>query len=112
MNATHTTDDDQAKRWNGPAGQAWVDAQESVDRMFKPLEDLLAAAVHESTRQVLDIGCGTGATTLAIARRLGANGRCAGIDISEPMIGAARARAEREHVAAEFICADAKGHAF
>jgi ubiquinone/menaquinone biosynthesis C-methylase UbiE len=45
---------------------------------------------------VLDVGCGTGSTTLAVARLLGVKGRCVGIDISEPMITAAQARAERE----------------
>ena len=62
--------------------------------------------------RVLDVGCGTGSTTLAVARRLGAKGRCIGIDISEPMIAAARARAEREGTPASFIRADAQTHAF
>ena len=61
---------------------------------------------------MLDVGCGTGSTTLAVARQLGANGDSIGIDISEPMIAAARARAEREAAPARFICADAQEHAF
>ena len=62
---------------------------------------------------MLDVGCGTGSTTLAVARRLGRDGRCVGIDISEPMIAAARARAERAKASpASFICADAQTHAF
>jgi SAM-dependent methyltransferase len=39
-------------------------------------------------------------------------GRATGIDISEPMIAAARSRAEREGTPADFICADAQTHAF
>src|SRR6476661_10633281 len=103
--------DDQAKLWNPAAGCAWVEAQDTIDQMFKPLEDLLVDAVLSgSPRRVLDVGCGTGATTLAVARRLGANGECVGIDISEPMLDAARARAERAGTPARFIRADAQSY--
>jgi SAM-dependent methyltransferase len=61
---------------------------------------------------VLDVGCGTGSTTLAAARLLGEKGHCTGIDISEPMITAAQARAEREGAPASFIRANAQDHAF
>jgi SAM-dependent methyltransferase len=97
----------------GPAGRAWVDAQQSLDSLFTPFENLLVnEARTASARRVLDVGCGTGATTLAFARLLGAQGHCAGADISEPMIAAARARAEREGTPASFICADVQRHAF
>ncbi|QRK07366.1 methyltransferase domain-containing protein [Archangium violaceum] len=113
MNVTRQTDDAQTTLWNGPAGRAWVETQELLDQMFKPLEDLLVEAVFAgSGRQVLDVGCGTGSTTLAVSRLLGANGRCIGIDISEPMLTAARARAEREGTPASFIRANAQNHAF
>ena len=113
MKTSQQTNEEQLALWNGVAGRAWVDAQESLDRLFKPFEDLLVAAVaarHAS--RVLDIGCGTGSTTLAIQRQLGAQGRCVGLDISEPMIALARARAAREHAHARFICADAQTHRF
>jgi SAM-dependent methyltransferase len=104
---------EQNRLWNGPAGQAWIGAQEALDAMFEPFEKrLVEAVVAGSKRQVLDIGCGTGATTLAVARRLGANGRAVGVDISEPMLATARARAQRENVPATFVCADAQAHAF
>lgn len=107
------TDDEQTALWNGRAGCAWVEAQELLDQVLKPFEDLLVEAVSAgSGGRVLDVGCGTGSTTLAIARLLGANGRCIGIDISDPMIAAARARAEREGTPASFIRADAQIHEF
>ena len=91
------------------AANAWVALQELIDQLFQPIEDLLVDAVSpETTRRVLDVGCGTGSTTVAVARRLGAGARCTGVDISEPMIAAARARAEREGAAARFIVADAQ----
>ena len=113
MDVVRQTDDEQTALWNGRAGRAWVEAQELLDQMFKPFEDLLVEAVScGSGGRVLDVGCGTGSTTLAIARRLGAKGRCIGIDISDPMIAVARARAERESRPASFLRANAQIHAF
>jgi SAM-dependent methyltransferase len=39
---------------------------------------------------VLEIGCGTGALTLPLAEAVGEHGRVVAVDISEPMLGAAR----------------------
>ena len=113
MNMNRKTDDDQAALWNGPAGRAWVEAQELMDQVLKPLEQLLVESVSaEAGGRVLDVGCGTGSTTLAIARSLGTKSRCTGIDISEPMIVAARVRAQREGTPATFIQDDAQTHVF
>lgn len=110
---SHETKDEQVALWNGVAGRAWVDAQQALDRLFAPFEDLLVAAVTAaSARTVLDVGCGTGGTTLAVARRLGGNGRCVGIDISGPMLELARVRADAEHLPAQFVHADAERYAF
>jgi SAM-dependent methyltransferase len=104
---------EQKALWNGRAGQAWVEAQASLDEMFKPLgEALVEAAQLSPGDRALDVGCGAGATTLAVAQRLGANGHCVGVDLSQPMIAAARARARRESLPASFVCADAQTHAF
>lgn len=113
MTVTRQGDDEQARLWNGPAGHAWVEAQELLDRLFQPFEDVLVdAAMARSGHPLLDVGCGTGGTTLAAARRLGAGAHCVGIDISAPMIAKARARAEREDSPASFIHADAQTYAF
>ncbi|WP_280156398.1 class I SAM-dependent methyltransferase [Piscinibacter sp. XHJ-5] len=113
MDATPATDNEQNALWNGLAGRAWVDAQHLLDAMYKPFEDLLVDAIPAGfAGRVLDVGCGTGSTTLALARRLAPGGRCLGIDISEPMIAAARMRAQQEGTPASFIRADAQTHAF
>jgi SAM-dependent methyltransferase len=109
MDAARRADDDQAARWNGPSGHAWVDLQEVLDGMFRPFEELLVEAVSGRAGRVLDVGCGTGGITRAVARRVGT---CVGIDISEPMIATAREHAEREGVPASFIRDDAQEHAF
>lgn len=113
MDVTHQSDSEQTALWNGPAGRAWVDAQGLLDQVFRSIEDRLVEEVDaRSASQVLDVGCGTGSTTLAVARHLGSRGYCVGIDVSEPMIAAARVRAEREAPLARFIRADAQTYAF
>jgi SAM-dependent methyltransferase len=105
--------DEQSAIWNGAAGQAWVAEQGLLDQMFKPLEEALTEAVWTiSPRALLDVGCGTGATTLAAARLRRQDSTIVGIDVSEPMIAAARARAKAEESPAQFICADAQTFAF
>src|SRR5262245_4344243 len=104
MAAQQERNEAQAKLWNGTEGRTWVELQSLIDETFKPFEDLLVEAVSaRSAHQVLDVGCGTGAITLAVARLLGASGRCTGIDISEPMVDCARALAVREGSTADFI---------
>src|SRR5918997_4752031 len=112
MDSARTTREEQTARWLGPSGNAWVDQQDLLDAMFQSLEERLVAAVPADRRDVLDVGCGTGGTTVAVARRLGPTSRCVGVDISDSMIGAARQRAERAQVPASFIVADAQDHAF
>jgi SAM-dependent methyltransferase len=100
-------------QWGSRRGEAWVEAQALVDRLFRPFEQRLADDVAAiGARRVLDVGCGTGSTTIAVARAMPPGGRSVGVDISAPMIEAARARAERERVPATFVRADAQTHAF
>jgi len=113
MDATPQTENAQTALWNGSAGQAWIAAQEVLDRMFKPFEDLLVDHIGARTGlRVLDVGCGTGSTTLAMARTLEGRGHCVGVDVSTPMIEVARRRAEQAHSTASFVCADAQTYAF
>jgi len=94
--------------WSGADG--WVRLQATLDAMFARVADLLVDQVDPNAGAVLDVGCGTGATTLAIARRLGPHARCVGVDISEQMIALARRRARDAPV--EFVVADAGSHRF
>ena len=105
---------DQAARWNESSGQVWAELQEVLDGMLAPFEaPLLDAGVPGAGGAVLDVGCGAGATTLAMARRLGPAGRCVGVDIAAPLVAVARARAAAESLpSATFVQADAQTHAF
>jgi SAM-dependent methyltransferase len=112
MHTPQSLFDEQARLWNGAGGQAWVDSQALLDALFAPLEALLLEGLGAGER-VLDIGCGTGATTLAVARRQAASGgSCVGIDLSAPMVALAQERAAREGSRARFVCADAQTHPF
>lgn len=104
---------EQASLWNGPSGDVWVQQQPMLDQMFQPLAAQLVDAVRDRrASRVLDVGCGTGATTLAIAQQLGTQGHCTGVDISAAMIAAANARAQQSDSTADFICADAGAYPF
>jgi ubiquinone/menaquinone biosynthesis C-methylase UbiE len=54
----------------------------------------------------LDVGCGTGDEVRLIAERVGPSGRAVGVDISEDLLAAARARTPAD-APAEFVAADA-----
>lgn len=104
----------QAALWNSRVGETWVAQQRMLDRLFLPFEQLLSDIVQASgARHVLDIGCGAGATSIAAARAVAPAGHCTGIDISQPLIEAARRRAEAADVAAlDFIAGDAQTYPF
>jgi SAM-dependent methyltransferase len=83
-------------------GQTWVAHQRTFDRMLEPIGQLLlATAGTRPGTSVLDVGCGYGTTSLGLAER---GAVVHGIDISVPMIEAARARVP----AATFAVADAQ----
>ena len=72
----------QLAMWNNVGGQTWADLQEMPDRLLQPFETLLIdAAAAAGGKYVLDVGCGAGGSTLAVARALGPKSRCTGIDI-------------------------------
>src|SRR3546814_12961397 len=83
LDTANQAHNDQELLWNGQGGHAWVESQGLIDRLFRPIEALLADAVLAGRGDhVLDVGCGTGGVTLAVARRLGRRGSCVGVDIS------------------------------
>ena len=95
--------------WN-QAGNAWVELQGLMDGLYQPLADVLIEAGFPGEGGcVLDIGCGAGTTPLQMARRLGAAGRAVGVDVSAPLLEAARSAAKSQGVAtAPFLEGDAQ----
>ncbi|UBU12259.1 class I SAM-dependent methyltransferase [Nonomuraea gerenzanensis] len=103
----------QAEAWNGWEGQHWADNPGYYNGMLDGFnEALFTAAAIQPDDQVLDIGCGTGRTTLLAAGRA-ARGTALGIDLSAPMLERARADAAAQGVTnAVFEQGDAQVHAF
>jgi len=84
---------EQRSYWNTVAGPRWVAAPGFRERRNQESMALLLARLGDIAGQsVIEIGCGTGAMTLPIATAVGVHGRVVAVDISEPMLGAARQR--------------------
>ena len=98
--------------WNGAGGARWVDRQPLHDALLAPIgELLLSRAAARTGETVLDIGCGCGATAIALARSVAPGGRVLGIDVSAPMLARARRRAPAD-LPLEFALADAGSYPF
>ncbi len=103
----------QIKYWNGEAGQKWAQNDAHFERSIGTLNaPLLGYARSAGARNALDIGCGCGNQTLALAQALGPSARVTGIDVSEPMLAVARTRAAAGAARMQFLHADAATHAF
>ena len=109
---THDRNADQVAYWNGPAGQRWADRQAAQDILLKPVADVLIdRAKPMPGERVIDIGCGSGATTIAFAQKVGPSGHVLGIDISGPMLERARRSAPKD-LPIDFVLADATVYPF
>ncbi len=85
---------DQIAEWNGLLGERWAAQQREIEGIVAPFgAAALQAAAAQPGERVIDIGCGCGDTTFALAQAVGAQGAVLGIDISQPMLAVARARA-------------------
>ena len=84
----------QAAYWNDVAGHSWAEFQEGLDRQAAPLgRRAMAALAPAQGERILDIGCGSGQTSLELAQAVGAGGSVLGVDLSEPLLDIARRRA-------------------
>jgi SAM-dependent methyltransferase len=111
MRIAMTLNAEQIEFWNGAAADTWVAQQERLDRQLDPLgRAALRALAPRPGEQVLDVGCGSGQTTLQLAEAVGPGGRVIGIDVSSQLLAAARRRNTLAQVT--FERADAQTHAF
>lgn len=90
----------------------WVTVEDKMEAAHAPVAgELLKQAALIRGRNVLDIGCGSGGTALAIARSVGVQGTVTGIDIAPAMIARAKTRVDTmRHVG--FVTGNAQDYAF
>lgn len=96
------------------AGRVWVEQQALLDRLFQPIaKAVVDRADLRAGETVLDVGCGSGATTFEAAWRVGPEGRAVGADISGALLELARRRVGEQGLeGVDFVHADAQTHAF
>jgi ubiquinone/menaquinone biosynthesis C-methylase UbiE len=94
------------RRWRGWENAEIYDRFVREHRIYTWLnERLVERAGLEKARRVLDLGCGTGATTQACLRRLGSMAEVVGLDGSDEMV--ALARTQTMDPRARFVVSDA-----
>ena len=103
----------QLAAWDGDEGAYWAAHADRFDQAIAGHhEPFMAAAAIRLGEHVLDVGCGTGQTTLEAAAR-SETGDVLGVDLSAAMLEVARQRAAARGVAnARFLKADAQIHPF
>jgi SAM-dependent methyltransferase len=86
---------EQAEFWSDLA-QTWFELDDLLEEVSGPpglwAMDRLSL---QSAQRVVDLGCGTGGTTLELASRVGPDGAVLGVDIAPEMLVHARQRVER-----------------
>src|SRR5438105_12148021 len=89
----HERNTDQIAYWNGPNGRRWTDRQAEQDVLLAPVSQaLIDRAAARTGERVIDVGCGCGSTSIALARQVAPSGFVLGIDIRGPMLARAGAR--------------------
>jgi ubiquinone/menaquinone biosynthesis C-methylase UbiE len=109
MSQAETANTIPAEDWAGEMGVKWLANLDRFEGMIALIgEALLAQAAFRPGERVLDLGCGGGATTLAIAAQVAPSGEAVGLDISPDLTRAASARAAAAGLGnCRFLCGDA-----
>jgi SAM-dependent methyltransferase len=90
-----------ASEWRGTVGRSWADEWRRTDVSFSGLTpNLLQAIGVETGEAVVDIGCGAGEVSIAVARARPA-AAVTGVDISADLIDTARARSDLPNLSFE-----------
>jgi SAM-dependent methyltransferase len=110
--AGHDKNTDQIAYWNGPNGQRWTDRQAEQDVLLAPVSKaLIDRTAAKAGDRILDVGCGCGSTSIALAGQVAPSGFVLGIDISGPMLARARELAPKG-APVDFALADATVYPF
>lgn len=98
---------DQKDFWSSEAGDKWVRHQRDMDALLEPvLQLILKHADLKTGESVLDVGCGTGTSTVAAAQLVGETGHCTGVDIADTLLNHAAQHFDRRNI--DWVLADAQ----
>jgi SAM-dependent methyltransferase len=102
---------DMAAAWDGDEGTHWAENADRYERVgWRTWDQFLKHVPIAPDDDILDIGCGTGKSTRAVAKLANA-GSALGLDLSTRMLELARARADEQGVTnVQFEHADAQVH--
>jgi SAM-dependent methyltransferase len=103
----------QARYWHERSAH-WLAAEARYDVQLRPFgERLLEVAAPTPPEAVLEVGCGAGATTVALGEALCPDGAVLAVDIASAMVAHTRQRAAEAGLACvEAVEADAQVHPF
>ncbi|MEE2661765.1 MAG: class I SAM-dependent methyltransferase [Pseudomonadota bacterium] len=83
----------QIEFWNSHFGLAWANNSDAIDFAFSNITHaIMQAASLVPGDRVMDLGCGSGGTSIAIAGQVGSSGCVLAVDISKPMINRLKIR--------------------
>ncbi len=99
--------------WDGEEGDDWTEHSKRYERSGRRhLPHLVNPSIVGTRDRIIDIGCGTGRSTIKAAQ-LARDGSALGIDLSSRMLGKAWEQAAAEGVTnASFVQGDAQVHPF
>ena len=83
-----------AEDWAGEMGDRWLRNLDRFESMLAPISvALFQQANYMPGQRVVDVGCGGGSTSVAIARLVAPQGSVVGVDISSALVAEAKRRA-------------------
>ena len=104
---------EQAEYWASVA-PTWVEIEDHLEKTAgDPGRRAMDCLDVRPGQRVVDLGCGTGPTTVELSRRVGPVGSVLGVDIAAEMLERARRRAAHDGVSnVSFVHADAQSYDF
>ena len=104
-----TINQDQADYWTSDSGKKWIAFETEIDTILEIVNhELIRQSAPRPGEHILDIGCGTGATSRAFANFLAPDGSVTAIDISAPLLSHAKTRAADLEIRSDFYALDAQ----